>query len=598
MRLCQVQAAPLGSQAPLVCVYPVLLPRHANGGNSDHPKGYDAAVPESVFPQPTGPLTSLLRDIRAAASETALPQLSFGAFRDFFATGNRVRYERLYFRRRASLAAQAAQALLDPHIDLMPLADTLWSVCDEYTWALPAHVNPAGDPDRCVDLFAAETAHTLAETVAALKDRLDPLVVSRVRAEIERRVFAPYTDPRPLRWEGFGNNWEAVCGGAVGMAAIALLGESTMDSARRDVMLDRSRQAMERYLDGFGDDGGCAEGVDYWVYGFGYFVYFAEALKEHTGEDLMTEPKVGEIAAFPHRAALGAGAFVPFSDASERPWLPAGLLTRLAERFGTPPPQVIPSFHDDHCYRWGHLSRTLAWYRHLPAVESLEDTSFLPDLGWVIQRGQFAFAAKGGHNDEPHNHNDLGHFVLHIGGQSVLDDLGAGEYTADYFGAKRYDLLQPSPLGHSVPVIGGQVQLPGRERAAKILRYEAKDDGVCFDLDLTSAYDVAGLRSFVRRLRWWRMGQLELIDEFEVDSDLTLDEIFISRHRPELASGLAQWAGIVALTHSCPEAEVEEIVAMNHEARPDQVYRLRCSTVAPAGRSIHEFTWRALAQTR
>lgn len=550
---------------------------------------------DSAFARPPGELTSLLRDIRAAAADDTMPELGFSAYRDYFDTGNRIRYERRYFRRRARLAARAAQALLAPDTDLGPLADTLWSVCDEYTWALPAHVRHSADqargPEQCLDLFAAETAHTLAETVAALGDRLDRRVADRVRAEVERRVFVPYTDDRPLNWEGFGNNWEAVCAGATGMAALALLGDSPADASRLAAMLDRSRRAMDRYLAGFGDDGGCAEGVDYWVYGFGYFVYFAEALREHTGEDLLASAKVAQIAAFPHRVALGAGAYVPFSDASERPWLPAGLLTRLAERFGTPPARVVPSLHDDHCYRWGHLSRTLAWFRPGAPDGAVEPTSFLPDLAWVVHRGRVAFAAKGGHNDEPHNHNDLGHFVLHTRGQSMLDDLGAGEYTGGYFGPGRYEYLHPSARGHSVPVVDGRMQLPGVDRAAKVLLFRHDGDTLSFDLDLTGAYEVDGLRSLVRRFRWRPDGRLELTDEIDAERELPLEEVFVSRREPTLTAGAACWGDLVTLWHDCPDAAVEEVVASDHQARPDRVYRLRCVTVAPAGRSVHRFVF-------
>lgn len=551
----------------------------------------------SAFPRPAGELTSLLRDIRAAAADDTMPELTYAAYRDYFDTGNRIRYERRYFRRRARLAARAAQALLDPDTDLGPLSDTLWSVCDEYTWALPAHVRHSADqergPEQCLDLFAAETAHTVAETVAALGERLDRRVADRVRAEVERRVFVPFTDPRPLNWEGHGNNWEAVCAGAAGLAALALLRDCPADASRLAVMLDRSRAAMDRYLAGFGDDGGCAEGVDYWVYGFGYFVYFAEALREHTGEDLLDSAKVAQIAAFPHRVALGGGAYVPFSDASERPWLPAGLLTRLAERFGTPPAQVVPSLHDDHCYRWGHLSRTLAWFRPGMPENAVEAVSHLPDLGWVVRRGRFAFAAKGGHNGEPHNHNDLGHFVLHTRGESVLDDLGAGEYTAGYFGPGRYEHLHPSARGHSVPVIDGQVQLPGADRAAKVLLFHDDGGTVHFELDLTSAYEVAGLRSLVRRFRWWPDGRLELTDEIDAERELSVEEVFVSRRPPSLSAGAADWGGLVTLTHGCPQAAVEEVVATDHHARPDRVYRLCCTISAPAGWSTHRFVFEA-----
>jgi len=557
---------------------------------------------ESVFPaapsgaRPAGQLISLLRDIEAvAADDGPLPPLTYSAYQEFFETGRRMGYEKIYFRRRARLNALAAAALLDPDRDVTRLADLLWAACDEYTWALPAHIH-YGDrhgwgPEQTLDLFAAETGHALAEIVAGLGDRLDSRVTQRVRAEIDRRVLTPLADPRPLAWEGFGNNWESVCAGAAGMAALLLV----TDEDRLKPMLERCGRAMDRFLDGYGDDGGCPEGVDYWVYGFGYFVYYAEALRERTGEDLMAIPKVADIAAFPHRVALGGGAFVPFSDASERPWLPAGLLTRLAGRFGTPAPVAVPSFHDDHCYRWAHLARTLSWYRPAGAAAQTPATSdFLPDLAWVVDRGRFVFAAKGGHNDEPHNHVDLGHFLLHVRGDNILTDLGAGEYTREYFSDGRYDYLHPSAQGHSLPVVDGHGQLPGRDRAAMVLRHEVSADGVCFDLDLTAAYEVAGLRRLVRRFHWWREGRLELTDEITADRPLALDEVFVSRHRPQLDSAaMATWADSVTL--STPDwagaVTVEQVEVTDHHTRPDTVFRLRVSTSAPQGESAHRFVF-------
>lgn len=560
---------------------------------------------ESVFPRlparPAGQLTSLLRDVKVVATDDApLPRLTFSAYQEYFRTGHRMRYEGLYFRRRARLAALGAGALLVPDLDLTRLSDLLWEICDEHTWALPAHIyygdREGWGPDQTLDLFAAETADALAEIVVGLGDRLDPQVSQRVRAEVDRRVLTPLADARPLSWEGFGNNWESVCAGAAGMAALAL----EEDPARLDAMLARCRAAMDRFLAGYGDDGGCPEGVDYWVYGFGYFVYFAEALRARTGEDLLDDPKVREIAAFPHRAALGDGAYLPFSDASGRPFLPAGLLSKLAERFGTPPPVVVPSFHDDHCYRWAHLARTLAWYRPAGgAAEQLAVSDFLPDLGWVVDRGSapgggaLAFAAKGGHNDEPHNHNDLGHFLLHVRGENLLADLGAGEYTKAYFSDGRYDSIYTTSLGHSVPVVGGQGQEHGRDRVAKVLRHEVLSDGVHFDLDLTSAYAVDGLTGLVRRFRWYRDGRLELVDEVTADRPLAFEELFISRHRPDIdGAALASWGGAVTLTADGGyEPTLDEIVGIDHHVRPDAIFRLRLATTAPVGTSTHRFVF-------
>ena len=53
--------------------------------------------------------------------------------------------------------------------------------------------------------------------------------------------------------------------------------------------------------------------------------------------------------------------------------------------------------------------------------------ALLPCAQWMICKDQNGngFAAKGGHNDENHNHNDIGHFLCVWQGELLLTDLGA-----------------------------------------------------------------------------------------------------------------------------------------------------------------------------
>ena len=46
-------------------------------------------------------------------------------------------------------------------------------------------------------------------------------------------------------------------------------------------------------------------------------------------------------------------------------------------------------------------------------------------------------AAKGGHNGEMHNQNDVGNLIVHAFGESLVADLGRGRYTRAYFGPAR-----------------------------------------------------------------------------------------------------------------------------------------------------------------
>ena len=68
-------------------------------------------------------------------------------------------------------------------------------------------------------------------------------------------------------------------------------------------VLPRIKETLEYYLKGFGDDGACVEGINYWAYGFGYFTYFAQLLYQYSdGKDnLFDNKKVENIAVFPQK---------------------------------------------------------------------------------------------------------------------------------------------------------------------------------------------------------------------------------------------------------------------------------------------------------
>lgn len=88
-------------------------------------------------------------------------------------------------------------------------------------------------------------------------------------------------------------------------------------------------------------------------------------------------------------------------------------------------------------------------------------TAFPDAQGYIKKKQYYSFAAKGGHNDEPHNHNDIGCFVILKNKKYVIDDLGWSEYDKWYFGPKRYDSICTSSKGHSVPVVENFYHLPG-----------------------------------------------------------------------------------------------------------------------------------------
>ncbi|UQZ32710.1 hypothetical protein C2I18_03535 [Paenibacillus sp. PK3_47] len=480
-----------------------------------------------------------------------IPELTFSLFIAFARTGSRLEYERVYFERRRRLNTYTFLVLLEPDnpVHLGRLEDILWSVCGEFSWCLPAHL-PAdfaiSEIERHIDLFSAETGFSLSEIALLLGERLTPLLRTRIQDEVQRRIFLPFLTYGPYHWETARHNWSAVCAGSIGAAAMLALD----DPDKLSHILLRTERSMHYYLEGFGEDGACTEGLGYWNYGFGYFTYYSDLLRARSGGrlDWFQNDKVRSIALFQQKCFIGGSLVANFSDSLPRIRIHMGLSHYLADRFpgvDSPPDGLRAPYTEDHCSRWAPALRNLIWTRQGVQTEEWASGSYyLPDAAWVVARHEpsssgkvYGFAAKGGHNDEPHNHNDLGHFILAGGGEIYAADLGSGEYTADYFGAGRYQYACNGAQGHSVPVINGRYQSAGREYAAEVLHASAAPDKDELVVELSGAYETPGLKSLVRSLVWHKepLPRLELCDEYSCEgAPESWTERFVTWRRPEL----------------------------------------------------------------
>lgn len=202
-----------------------------------------------------------------------------------------------------------------------------------------------------------------------------------------------------------------------------------------------------------------------------------------------------------------------------------------------------------------YLSRMLL---EAPSAEALATASEPDGADWidreaglvVVRRfdGQgrcWELAVKSGHNDEPHNHNDCGSFLLNVDGHRLAIELGAPEYTSDTFGPKRYGLLATRSSGHSVPLVNGQKQAAGREYLAELLEIEAGTDVVEIQLDLTNAYPLAaGHRHLLRKIRLdCNAAYLTVEDQLWADEPCSLGSVLITASDDAEALGLQALPG-------------------------------------------------------
>lgn len=470
---------------------------------------------------------------RELAWDKPVPILPRSVYRRFRRIGDRRQYEQALFWREGQidLAAMACWLGLD-RLDY--LQDLLWAQCEASTWVMPAHERP----DSPIDLFAAMTAREYATLARLLAGQLEPEVSQRLSDEIKRRVLDMYLDPRVEHWwQDCTNNWNAVCHGDIGLAAMLL----ETDARRLAAILIKILEELPPFLDGFTADGGCTEGPGYWAFGFGWYVHFAAGLFDFTGGriNIMRGEKLERICRYPLSVTVAPGQPLAFADVNPS-YLPALTAMQINRFYPLPELFGLCELLPDGVLRVNDL-RTLTAYdgaRYAPPAAWSD--ACLPELAVaMIRQAGVTVGAKAGHNDEHHNHNDIGTFVLHRGRTFFLDDLGAPVYSARTFSPRRYESVFCNSFGHSVPVVDGAFQQEGRQSAGTLAVENPRGRGAKrLVIELAQAYRQPNLASLRRTLELSAGGELLLADEFAfAQAPRALEEGFVTLCQAQAVEG-------------------------------------------------------------
>ncbi|MBR2612752.1 MAG: heparinase II/III family protein [Clostridia bacterium] len=493
---------------------------------------------------------STLRKYADTIGAEPIPTLTFSAFSRFELDGDRTEFQSLYFRHRHLLAAfTILYWLYGREEDRKILEDTIWAILDEYTWSVPAHLRGTGlttlqEDGYMIDLFAAETGEALAEMLSLVGDKITPIVRMRTERYIDERILKSATTP--FWWNsGCTNNWSAVCSGSVSMCAIYQ--EKNVERLA-EILAFCIDNLQSNFYRGFSDDGVCLEGISYWTYGFGYFTYFADLLKKRTGGeiDLFLDEPVKKIALFFGKCFFPGGATVAFSDGSARgkyqPALAAYYHTLYPEEFAMPAPSLISmNYPQDGCARFALLLRNFVWAASKITTDGkpIYGTYLFPSAQWYLastERG-IGIAIKGGNNEEPHNHNDVGSFHIYKNGVPLLVDIGAPRYDKFYFSNQRYENFAASSRSHSVPIVNNALQKNGKEYKAVDMTMD--ESGV--RMDIAPAYALAELSSLIRDIRFeTASGVTTLHDTFTfTEMPSRIVERFPLNTEPVVSDGIA-----------------------------------------------------------
>jgi hypothetical protein len=420
----------------------------------------------------------------------------------------------------------------------------VWYYSEQTWWGWSAHLpDPRGLPDiqkPSIDLGVGEIASILSWTWHLFHESFDeihPLISKRLKDEIMYKAVTPYYEREDFWWMGFDesrtvNNWNPWTNHNM-LTAILIMED---DQEKKLFGVQKVIRSLDVFLNQYPADGGCDEGPSYWGRAGASLYQNLDLLKLATNGQFNVFDKqlIKNMGTYIYKAYINYPYFINFADAD----------AKTGSR-----PQIIYSYgkdiQDQVMQKFGvYLARQQGWgtktpggkideqlmqlllldeIENAPSENALISDFWLPDTEVAGARDNagstegFFFAAKGGHNAESHNHNDLGTCVLYFDGKPCLIDIGREEYVAKTFSSRRYEIWTMQSQYHNLPKINGIEQMQGRQYVAKNTTFHADAKKAVFSSDISDAYvEDAGVEKWVRSYRLDRGKKFLISDQYEL----------------------------------------------------------------------------------
>jgi hypothetical protein len=187
-------------------------------------------------------------------------------------------------------------------------------------------------------------------------------------------------------------------------------------------------------------------------------------------------------------------------------------------------------------------------------------------------------AVTAGHNDGHHSHVDIGSFVYHIDGESLIPDAGRGKYSKEYFRQTRYENIFVNAYAHNIPRIGGQMQQPGPEFGGGqqfhgTIVERGEKEGVKFVIvDFHRAYDLPDL-TLARRILTLdaSTGEASIHDEFAfAGAPMPIEEAFVTWDDVTVQGDTASIHGQNTAIELCAPGSSFEVEVLEEQSRANE----------------------------
>ncbi|MDF7823622.1 heparinase II/III family protein [Pontiellaceae bacterium B12227] len=399
--------------------------------------------------------------------------------------------------------------------------------------AMKSWLHPNHDPGNAVlegkrvaiDLGARKFGSVIMLSDVLLEDKLPAELRKAMRDQIQWRMIDSYLkscrgeDKKGNSWIWGTSNWNAVCTGGTLFSALS----ASDDPEERLAVLGSAINAMKNYLTGFGADGYCSEGIGYWNYGFGNYLYLAQTVYDYTDGKIdlftFTDPeKMKRVGNFPANFQIQNDVYPCFADGGARIKEGSDNYAYIlsAKNYGARKPSF--SRPADITMQLQEWADPVSYVDPAAVPVELPAHTYFDDFGIVISRGgqkvPFSIAIKAGHNNENHNHMDVGSYVMVLEDDHIMcGDIGAPPYKAGAFSPKH---PARSSWGHPVPRIDGKLQSEGKQFKGEILEAEFSEIRDRVVVDIQGGYKVPTLGKLIRSMENDKSGKgtITIVDEF------------------------------------------------------------------------------------
>lgn len=417
------------------------------------------------------------------------------------------------------------------------LINGVFHTCEMTSWALSAHL--VTQPTHralptpiypLIDLTAGDLGSLLSWVYYFMHeefDKIDPEISRRLYRELDERIMKPYLNNDSFWWLAANykgqmvNNWNPWCNSNCLMTFMLL----ENDVGRLSKAVSRSMQSVDKFLNYVHSDGACEEGPSYWGHASGKCLDYLVLLNRITGGkiSIFDNPQIKAMGEYIARSYVGNGWVVNFADASAKGGGDPYLIYRYGKAVKSDILKQFASMQNKGSkisFRGRDLFRILEAFLVEDELCAYQEAytgvsyTWYPETEFCYVRNKKAFfAAKGGYNDESHNHNDAGSFSLWVNNMPVIIDAGVGTYTRQTFSSERYTIWTMQSNYHNLPMINGVPQKYGRQYKAT----EVKATKNSFSANIATAYpDEAGVKKWIRSYTM-KSDALMISDRFELN---------------------------------------------------------------------------------